>query len=552
MFFKKITIGARLNAGFVLLLALLAGVAGIGLHGMSQSNAALHHVVAVNGKKITLLQEMSEATHIVTRVMRTMALLSDASQAQTQHEKIDAARQQYDAAYGVLRAMPLDQTGQALLAKIAAGCAEARPLNDRFMQMARSDKDAAIAFLLAEAGPAASRWQGEIKQFIDVQRKKSADDEQVAEATYDRSVWLMLGTTGAALAIGAVIARLLTRSITAPIGVAVDVAQRVAAGDLRSEINVASSDESGRMLDALKHMTDSLDRIVRQVRTGAETIATASSEIASGNMDLSARTESQAGSLEQTASAMEQLTATVHQNTENARQASALAATASHVAREGGAAVAQVIDTMDLINASAQKIVAIIAEIDGIAFQTNILALNAAVEAARAGEQGRGFAVVATEVRNLAQRSATAAKQIKVLIGESAEHAATGSRLVNQAGCTMESVVQNIEHVAERMRDIASASREQALGIGDINTAITQMDEVTQQNAALVEQAAAAAQSLQEQAASLTDAVSVFKLAGMAADAPAGAALRQFGPMQHEAVAAAPLRLVHGAVAEAQ
>jgi methyl-accepting chemotaxis protein len=264
---------------------------------------------------------------------------------------------------------------------------------------------------------------------------------------------------------------------------------------------------------AMKTMRDNLNRIVEEVRTGTDTIATASGEIASGNMDLSSRTEQQASSLEETASSMEELTGTVKQNADNALQANQLALSASEVALMGGEVVAQVVDTMGSINDSAKKIVDIIGVIDGIAFQTNILALNAAVEAARAGEQGRGFAVVATEVRNLAQRSAAAAKEIKTLIGDSVDKVNTGSKLVNQAGSTMDEIVGSVKRVSDIISEIAAASREQSAGIEQVNQAITQMDQVTQQNAALVEEAAAAAGSLEEQAASLVDAVKVFKTA---------------------------------------
>jgi methyl-accepting chemotaxis protein len=259
-------------------------------------------------------------------------------------------------------------------------------------------------------------------------------------------------------------------------------------------------------------MNDSLKNIVGQVRSGTETIATASSQIATGNQDLSSRTERQAGSLEETASSMEEITATVRENGNNARHANQLAVSASDVAVKGGVVVAQVIDTMGVINASAKKIVDIIGVIDGIAFQTNILALNAAVEAARAGEQGRGFAVVATEVRNLAQRSASAAKEIKTLIGDSVDKVEMGSQLVNQAGTTMTEIVASVKRVTDIMASIASASQEQDNGIEQINQAIAEMDVVTQQNAALVEEAAAAAESLQDQAGSLAQLVSVFKL----------------------------------------
>ena len=305
---------------------------------------------------------------------------------------------------------------------------------------------------------------------------------------------------------------LIARSITRPLNTAVKIANTVAAGDLSSRIEVDSQDEIGQLMHALKEMNSSLATIVNEVRNGTHAVASASKQIASGNLDLAARTEEEASSLEETASAMEELTATVKQNAEHARQADHLAASASGVALKGGTIVAQVIDTMGLINASAKKIVGVIGVIDSIAFQTNILALNAAVEAARAGEQGKGFAVVATEVRQLAQRSAAAAKEIKTLIGDSVEQIATGSRLVDQAGSTMREIVDSVQSVTSIMGEITIASREQILGIEQINLAVAQMDQVTQQNAALVEEAAAAAESLLARADGLADAVSVFKL----------------------------------------
>jgi methyl-accepting chemotaxis protein len=290
----------------------------------------------------------------------------------------------------------------------------------------------------------------------------------------------------------------------------------VADGDLTGTIVVTSKDETGQLLQALQDMNNGLVRIVTQVRMGTDTIATASSQIATGNLDLSSRTEEQASSLEETASSMEELTSTVKQNADNARQSNQLAMTASEVAVRGGAVVSQVVETMGSINDSANKIVDIIGVIDGIAFQTNILALNAAVEAARAGEQGRGFAVVASEVRNLAQRSASAAKEIKTLIDDSVEKVGTGSRLVNEAGATMGEVVESVRRVTDIMSEITAASQEQTDGIEQINQAVMQMDQVTQKNAALVEEAAAAAESLQDQASNLLQVVSVFKLDGNA------------------------------------
>ncbi|MFI5445996.1 methyl-accepting chemotaxis protein [Polaromonas sp. UC242_47] len=324
-------------------------------------------------------------------------------------------------------------------------------------------------------------------------------------------VWvigLLLGSIG----VGLILALWIARMIARPLSEAVKVAQTVAAGDLGGTIVVSSRDETGQLMQALKAMNDSLAKVVGEVRQGTDTIATASSQIASGNQDLSSRTEEQASSLEETAASMEELTSTVKQNADNARQANQLAVSASSVAVRGGSVVAEVVGTMGAINASSRKIGDIIGVIDGIAFQTNILALNAAVEAARAGEQGRGFAVVAAEVRNLAQRSAAAAKEIKTLIGDSVDKVEEGSKQVAEAGKTMDEIVDSVKRVTDIMAEITAASQEQTSGIEQINQAITQMDQVTQQNAALVEEAAAAAQSLQEQADGLSQVVSVFRL----------------------------------------
>jgi methyl-accepting chemotaxis protein len=364
--------------------------------------------------------------------------------------------------------------------------------------------------------PVAQAYSDKVLGLLKIQRRSIDDTGHAIEAAHDRSTRLVILLSLLAAALGGVGAWLITRSITAPLGAAVGVAETVASGNLGTQFTGYPKDEVGDLMRALQTMNGALSNVVSEVQQGTSAISTASSEIAAGNLDLSSRTEQQASSLEETAASMEELTSTVRQNADNASQANSLAMAASEVAVRGGAIVGRVVDTMSSIDASARKIVDIIGVIDGIAFQTNILALNAAVEAARAGEQGRGFAVVASEVRNLAQRSAGAAKEIKALIGDSMTQVNAGTTLVQQAGATMDDVVSSVARVTDMMSEITSASQEQRVGIDQVNEAIAQMDQVTQQNAALVEQAAAAAASMQEQAARLAHAAAGFTLGSAA------------------------------------
>ena len=381
------------------------------------------------------------------------------------------------------------------------------------------DWDKAQGILIREVNPTYLKGQGAYQDLQDYISKRNAHESVELHDELRQLNLLVVGAIVFAVLLAIAATVYLVSAITRPLDAAVAVARRVAAGDLSADIVVDTRNEFGQLLGALRDMNGSLAGIVDEVRSGSDVIATASSQIAAGNLDLSSRTEQQASAIEETAASVEELTTTVRQNADNARQANALAATASEVATRGGAVVLDVVDTMGAINESARKIVDIIAVIDGIAFQTNILALNAAVEAARAGEQGRGFAVVASEVRNLAQRSASAAREIKALITDSVEKAEDGSRLVNQAGTTMQDIVGSVHRVADIMAEITAATSEQSAGIEQIHQAISQMDQVTQQNAALVEEAAGAAQALQDSAAGLAQRVSVFKLGQPAREA---------------------------------
>ncbi|MBC8741386.1 HAMP domain-containing protein [Paraburkholderia sp. UCT31] len=335
---------------------------------------------------------------------------------------------------------------------------------------------------------------------------------EAARARFHAFVWVALAGMLMALGAAALAWRSLQRAIGTPLAQALGHFRAIADGDLTTQVEVRTRDEMGQLMSGLQAMQGKLVQTISVVRDGSRSIDTAAQEISAGNLDLSQRTEEQAASLEETASSMEELTSTVRQNADNARQATTLASTASGVAQRGGEVIGRVVETMHGISDSSARVAEIISVIEGIAFQTNILALNAAVEAARAGEQGRGFAVVAGEVRTLAQRSATAAKEIKDLIGESVTRVDAGSKLVEEAGSTISEIVQSVKRVTDIMSEIAAASQEQSIGIGQVNTAVTQMDEVTQQNAALVEQASAAAQSLAQQAQGLRDAVAVFKV----------------------------------------
>nr|WP_308936688.1 methyl-accepting chemotaxis protein [Duganella radicis] len=511
-------VGTRLSLGFGLVLVLLLLVAMLGVFNMSTIHAKLDRIVNENAVKTQLVNDMSESVHIVARVTRSVVLLNDHAAIRREMDKVIKAREVYNKAVEALASMPATARGVAIRDRIAGLARQTRPLNDKVIELALANNDAeATEVLMKQAGPSTQTWQDTMDEYAALQKETNQADAAAAAAAYQRARLLMLVLSAAAIAVGVIAAVRIARGLLRQLGgepdYAAAIAGRIASGDLTVVVDTRGNDQQS-MLHAMKMMRDALARIVAEVRTGTETIASASTQIASGNQDLSSRTEQQASSLEETASSMEELTSAVRANNDNARQANQLAQSASAVAQQGGAVVSQVVDTMGAINESSRKIVDIISVIDGIAFQTNILALNAAVEAARAGEQGRGFAVVASEVRTLAQRSASAAKEIKELIGTSVEKVEIGSKLVEQAGHTMDQVVASVQRVTDIMAEISTAGDEQSAGIEQINQAVSEMDTVTQQNAALVEEAAAAAEAMQNQAANLERVVSVFRVDG--------------------------------------
>ncbi|WP_093556390.1 methyl-accepting chemotaxis protein [Pseudoduganella namucuonensis] len=510
---KNLRIGVRLGLAFAVVLLLLAALSVVGILRMQSASAKTGMLVNDNVRVERLVAEWQKIVEV--NASRTTAAWKAADEAdQKAIEQLMAASSgratEIQDLLGKTLQDPESKAGHALVLSTRKAYVDARKAV--FKAKADGDMERAARLVRSDMDGKREAYLGALQQLSDIQKRQLDRTAAEIQAGYEsgRNMLVILGV--AAIALGVGFACYITRTITRPINEAVKVAETVSSGDLTSEIVVRTRDEAGQLMNALRNMNANLVNIVGQVRSGTDTMADASSEIAAGNLDLSSRTEQQASSLEETASSMEQLTSTVKINAEHARQACQLASTASETAGRGGRVVADVVATMGAINASSRRIVDIIGVIDGIAFQTNILALNAAVEAARAGEQGRGFAVVASEVRGLAQRSAAAAKEIKQLIDESVHQVDTGSGLVGKAGQTMDEIVASIGRVTGIMAEIADASEEQQTGIEQVNFAITQMDQVTQQNAALVEQAAAAAAAMQEQSAQLAESVAVFKL----------------------------------------
>jgi methyl-accepting chemotaxis protein len=537
--FNRMKVGTRLIAGFLSLTVLGAVVALIGIFNMGKMNESAQDLYQKELLGVSYVKEANINLIYIARGVRNVLLASSEQDRKAAVANIEASRTRLKDNIEKARPLFYSEDGKRMLGELDGHLREYEGIvseaTKRALAEPLQENRGAVDYVFTTLAPKANWIDDRMTELTRVKEQNAMAAVAGATELYQSSrammLMLVLGSAAAGLGLGVLLTRSLTRQLGGEPAYASAIASRIAAGDLTVAVDLRQGD-SNSMLFAMKTMRDSLASIVGQVRAGTDTIASASSQIASGNLDLSSRTEEQASSLEETASSMEELTSTVKQNADNARQANQLASSASEVAERGGAVVSQVVDTMASINDSSKKIVDIIGVIDGIAFQTNILALNAAVEAARAGEQGRGFAVVASEVRTLAQRSAAAAKEIKQLIGDSVAKVDTGAKLVDHAGATMTEIVDSVRRVTDIMGEITSASQEQTAGIEQINMAVAQMDQVTQQNASLVEEAAAAAESMQEQAAQLAQIVAVFKLDDAASHTTRLAAPKAAAPLR--------------------
>ncbi|TWG32791.1 methyl-accepting chemotaxis protein [Acidovorax delafieldii] len=522
---SNLKIGARLSLAFGLVLLITATIAATGVWRLAVLKEASSRIATVEMERNALAQEWKAAIDL--NWVRASASLkaTDAGYIQSLTADMATTSQRASEAQKKLEALVDDPTEKALMERVAVTRKAYVDARAKLLERKKAGEDV-FALVDSDLKPLATAYLQSLADVADNTHKQLDEFEGAIIQAAGTSQWVLALGAVVSVVLGALFALWTTRSIVGPVQRAVRAADEISHGNLSVQIPDVGDgrNEMAQLLRSLDEMQENLSRIVGHVRSGSENVATASSEIAQGNNDLSARTEQQASALQETAASMEQLNSTVRQNADNARQANQLAQSASTVAVHGGEVVSQVVDTMKGIHDSSSKIADIIGVIDGIAFQTNILALNAAVEAARAGEQGRGFAVVASEVRSLAGRSADAAKQIKTLINDSVERVAAGTTLVDQAGATMTEVVGSIKRVTDLMGEISAASSEQSQGVAQVGEAVTQMDQVTQQNAALVEEMAAAAASLNNQAQDLVSTVAFFKLSPAQAAQPAASA----------------------------
>lgn len=509
---QDLRIGTRLGVGFFIVLLLATISSCIGLWRLNEVAASTRNMMQEPLMKERMTEEWYHITFAGLKRQLAIVKSGDPSLAEFFAEDAKSSSARITEIQKYIEGHLVYDKEKELFQKVGAARKLYLANRDQVMVAKKEGRNDEVAKLFQDFSPLSENYKKSQLEFLNFQKDTVNNLSGEVDAIARSSELLILSLIGLFTLLGGMLAWSLTQGITRPLSYALELTRRVAAGDLTARIDTNTKDETGQLLSALKEMTSNLVGIVSQVRASTAMISDESTQIARGNLDLSNRTERQANTLEETASSMDVLTMTVKRNADNAGQANHLAITASEVAVTGGTVMTEVVDTMSSINNSSKRIVDIIGVIDSIAFQTNILALNAAVEAARAGEQGRGFAVVATEVRSLAQRSASAAKEIKDLISDSVEKVEAGTKLVDHAGSTMQAIVGSIKSVTDIMGDITSASQEQISGIEQVNQAIREMDEATQQNAALVEEAAAAAQTLQEQARNLAAEVNLFKM----------------------------------------